>query len=55
MVIDPGHGGRDPGAIGLGGLREKDVNLRLARLLATRLDKRGFDDIAKVACICPFL
>jgi N-acetylmuramoyl-L-alanine amidase len=43
VVIDPGHGGRDPGAIGLGGIREKDVNLRLARLLATRLDQLGFE------------
>jgi N-acetylmuramoyl-L-alanine amidase len=28
VVVDPGHGGRDPGAIGVGGLREKDVTLR---------------------------
>jgi N-acetylmuramoyl-L-alanine amidase len=43
VVIDPGHGGKDPGAIGVGGLREKDVNLRLAKLLAKRLRKQGFD------------
>lgn len=43
VVIDPGHGGKDPGAIGVGGLREKDVNLRLARLLARRLQARSFD------------
>jgi N-acetylmuramoyl-L-alanine amidase len=30
VVIDPGHGGRDPGAIGKGGLKEKDVVLRIA-------------------------
>ncbi len=42
VVIDPGHGGKDPGAIGLGGLREKDVNLRLARLLADQLEKHSF-------------
>jgi len=42
VVIDAGHGGKDPGAIGVGGLREKDVNLRLARLLARRLEARSF-------------
>jgi N-acetylmuramoyl-L-alanine amidase len=41
-VIDPGHGGRDPGAIGVGGLREKDVTLNLARLLGRELEARGF-------------
>ncbi|RMI15189.1 MAG: hypothetical protein D6681_04465 [Calditrichaeota bacterium] len=30
VVIDPGHGGKDPGAIGVGGLREKDVVLAIA-------------------------
>ncbi|MBM3328008.1 MAG: N-acetylmuramoyl-L-alanine amidase [Calditrichaeota bacterium] len=37
VVIDPGHGGKDPGAIGSGGLKEKeiclDVGLRLAKVL----------------------
>ena len=42
VVIDPGHGGRDPGAIGVGGLREKDVTLRLARKLGSALESRGF-------------
>jgi N-acetylmuramoyl-L-alanine amidase len=42
VVIDPGHGGKDPGAIGIGGLREKDVNLRLAKMIGERLEKRGF-------------
>jgi N-acetylmuramoyl-L-alanine amidase len=42
VVIDPGHGGRDPGAIGLGGLREKDVTLRTATALGKELRKRGF-------------
>ena len=42
VVIDPGHGGRDPGAIGVGGLREKDVTLRLARNLGSALEARGF-------------
>lgn len=43
VVIDAGHGGKDPGAIGLGGLREKDVNLKLARLLKRRLEARSFN------------
>ncbi len=42
VVIDPGHGGRDPGAIGLGGIREKDVTLQLATQLAGRLSEHGF-------------
>jgi N-acetylmuramoyl-L-alanine amidase len=42
VVIDAGHGGRDPGAIGVGGLREKDVTLKLARALGARLEERGF-------------
>lgn len=37
IVIDPGHGGKDPGAIGRGGLREKDVTLRLSKMLREKL------------------
>lgn len=42
VVIDPGHGGKDPGAVGVTRLLEKDVTLRLARALAPRLESRGF-------------
>jgi len=42
VVVDPGHGGKDPGALGVGGLREKDVTLRLARRLTRELEERGF-------------
>jgi N-acetylmuramoyl-L-alanine amidase len=43
IVIDPGHGGSDPGAIGPTGLREADVTLDVARRLADRLALRyGF-------------
>ncbi|WP_297056948.1 N-acetylmuramoyl-L-alanine amidase [Thermosulfurimonas sp.] len=40
IVIDPGHGGHDPGALGLYGLREKDITLRVSRYLARELRKR---------------
>ena len=43
VVIDAGHGGKDPGTIGVGGMREKDVNLKLARMLEGRLEERGFE------------
>jgi N-acetylmuramoyl-L-alanine amidase len=42
VVIDPGHGGRDPGAISRRGLKEKDINLVVAKLLKRELEKRGF-------------
>ncbi len=42
VVIDPGHGGKDTGAIGPHGLREKDVALAIAKRLATRLRVLGF-------------
>uniref|UniRef100_UPI00374D44E0 N-acetylmuramoyl-L-alanine amidase n=1 Tax=Rhodoferax sp. TaxID=50421 RepID=UPI00374D44E0 len=38
VALDPGHGGEDPGAIGPGGTREKDVVLRLAHLLRERIN-----------------
>lgn len=38
VALDPGHGGEDPGAIGPGGTREKDVVLRLALLLRDRIN-----------------
>lgn len=37
LMLDPGHGGRDPGAIGLTGTYEKDVTLDIARRLANAL------------------
>jgi len=42
VVVDPGHGGRDTGAIGPHGIREKDVALAIARALAQRLRALGF-------------
>ncbi len=39
VVIDAGHGGKDPGAIGPTGLREKDVVLKISKKVASRLKK----------------
>jgi len=38
ITLDPGHGGEDPGAIGQGGSREKDVTLQVAKRLKARID-----------------
>ena len=38
VALDPGHGGEDPGAIGKGGTREKDVVLAIAQKLKARID-----------------
>ena len=38
IALDPGHGGEDPGAIGPGGTREKDVVLKLAHRLRDRIN-----------------
>ena len=38
IAVDAGHGGQDPGAIGHGGTREKDVVLAIARALADRIN-----------------
>jgi N-acetylmuramoyl-L-alanine amidase len=43
VVVDAGHGGHDPGAIGPGRVREKDVTLAMARRLARRLRAAGFE------------
>ncbi|WP_165793893.1 N-acetylmuramoyl-L-alanine amidase [Hyphococcus luteus] len=41
VVIDPGHGGRDPGALGQSGTQEKNVTLAAAKALAELLEARG--------------
>ncbi len=43
IVIDPGHGGKDPGASRKGSSREKDLNLTVAKHLYNYLKKQGFD------------
>lgn len=42
IVIDAGHGGKDPGCIGKGGTREKDIVLSVAKKLKNKLDSNGF-------------
>ncbi|WP_338442655.1 N-acetylmuramoyl-L-alanine amidase [Synechococcus elongatus IITB4] len=61
IVIDPGHGGRDPGAIGIGGIRETDIVLDIstqvtrllqaqgAQVVMTRQDDREVDLAPRVA------
>lgn len=41
VVIDPGHGGKDPGAIGPAGTKEKDITLDVGLRLRKELEKRG--------------
>lgn len=41
IVIDPGHGGVDPGAVGAGGIAEKDVVFAFASRLKERLEQTG--------------
>lgn len=45
IMIDPGHGGRDPGAISVLGFYEKDVNLKVALRLANMLNQMGYRTI----------
>ena len=42
VVIDAGHGGKDPGCIGKGGTQEKQVVLSVAKKLKNKLDAAGF-------------
>jgi N-acetylmuramoyl-L-alanine amidase len=41
IIVDPGHGGRDPGAKGVSALPEKTINYRIAMELAKQLQARG--------------
>ena len=42
IVIDAGHGGEDPGAIGEGSVYEKDLNLSIALLVGEKLIEKGY-------------
>jgi N-acetylmuramoyl-L-alanine amidase len=41
VVIDPGHGGTDPGAVGIGGLRETDITLPISLEVVRLLQQQG--------------
>ena len=41
VVLDPGHGGPDPGAIGIGGIRETDVVLEVSKIVKKLLSEKG--------------
>jgi N-acetylmuramoyl-L-alanine amidase len=43
IMIDPGHGGKDPGAKGVYGLEEKDIVLDIAQRLERVLENNGYD------------
>ncbi|MBE9179462.1 DUF3747 domain-containing protein [Oculatella sp. LEGE 06141] len=45
VVIDPGHGGRDPGAVGIGGLREKDITTSISLQVASILERQGIQAV----------
>ncbi|MFH0917715.1 MAG: N-acetylmuramoyl-L-alanine amidase [Candidatus Omnitrophota bacterium] len=45
VVIDAGHGGNDPGAIGKNGLKEKNVNLDIAKRLSSLLKAEGVQTV----------
>lgn len=42
IIIDPGHGGNDPGAIGVTGISEKDINLAVSLSLKEQAENAGF-------------
>lgn len=42
IVLDPGHGGRDPGAIGYSGVYEKNITLAMGKELKKILEKEGY-------------
>ena len=55
IVIDPGHGGEDPGMLGVGGLKEKGINLAVAWKLKEILQEQGFSVVMtreEDTCLC---
>lgn len=42
ILVDSGHGGEDPGMVGVGGLEEKGINLLIAKKVKAALEERGY-------------
>jgi len=42
IILDPGHGGKDPGGIGKGGVKEKEIVLEVTDLLKRALEQKGY-------------
>ena len=47
VIIDPGHGGSDTGAVGINGLKEKDVVIDIAKEVV-RLSRELFNDSLEI-------
>lgn len=45
VVIDPGHGGPDPGAVGIGGLQEKTIVMDISQQVAAILEQKGIQAV----------
>jgi len=45
IIIDPGHGGIDPGKVGINGDLEKDINLAIAKKLKIILEENGYEAV----------
>jgi len=45
VIIDPGHGGPDPGAVGIGGIQEKQIVMDISQQVAGLLEQQGFQVI----------
>lgn len=42
IVVDAGHGGNDPGMVGIGNLEEKGINLSIAKKISGKLEQKGY-------------
>ncbi|HEY9778604.1 MAG TPA: N-acetylmuramoyl-L-alanine amidase [Leptolyngbyaceae cyanobacterium] len=45
VMVDPGHGGKDPGAIGIKGVQEKDIILPISKRIAQLLEEKGIQAV----------